>query len=188
MKAQPKAVDAVQWFPGVEIEGMTVTPLAPCVVFSLNRQLFYVDPGSYQRRPDFWLEVAEQPGDLTPEQQAEGFGKPGYIVYTPKDGGAKSHRKVLHFAWWKVPTERPAVTEPMRDHMKLAEHYAGAAGWPEPPETYKARARVEWPDTEPRAYNNHGAVDEGGWVVRHPDGRVEVLTDETFRARFDEVE
>lgn len=196
-RKRPVAVRAEQWWPGMDVEGVEVSP--PRVIWSQDGQFFYLEvPG---RRPTHWMEREKTPGPVPEEKKSARFE--GFIEVRPTNPPEGLppvyYRKVLDFRWFNIksvrlPYEgnialpyRPETDEdlPPGLTMDMVLDYASHEKWP--------ASSHDVPDLTPQqgiVHTHQGPVpiQPGAYVIREPDGNGHYPCDrETFEATYEEL-
>lgn len=167
---KPIVLDAVQWHPGVAIEG--VAEDAATVHYSEWGDLYYISrPHS---KANHWLSTFPfaEPTEAD-RQAANGFFGPSLAQFTPP-GRPSYWRKVYAFITTKVKVGR---TEPADETSDLFLDYASLEKWPKavPPRATLITG----------VSGSRFTLAAGDWVVTYPCGKRAVMTDERLRADYD---
>jgi hypothetical protein len=181
-RRKPETVQAVQWRPGVRVEGLT--EIGTEIRYSENQKLYYVSrPGD---RSYYWLSVEAKDGAPSEDdiRSTAGLFGPTIAQFTRPDG-RKHWRKSFSFATHSV-RRGPVVSldeNTLVDGEPLSEMFRD----------YGSLAR--WPETSTRiALFGYGTAESqrvtvGDWIVTDASERRTVMSDAEFRAAFDvEVE
>ncbi len=168
-RRKPEVVEAVRWEPGVAIAELT--ELQTEIHYSETGTLYYVSrPGCRANR---WLsvETIDEPTDADRREAVGAFG-PSLVQFATEDGRTY-WRKVYAFNVTKVRAGASAPVDPTGD---LFLDFASAERW----------SKVPTPTAVlHRGTSDAQVVNRGDWVVRHPCGKSQVLTDARFHSQFD---
>ena len=177
-RRKPEIVEAVQWQPGVHIEGLT--ELATELRYSENQRLYYVSrPGC---RSYCWLSVEATDGAPPDDAVRSAGGLFGSTIaqFTRPDG-RKHWRKAYSFAVHSV----------RRGPVVRLDESALADGEPVS-EMFRDYGSIErWPENYTQiALFGYGTADSqqvlaGNWIVTDAARRRTVMSDAEFRAAFD---
>jgi hypothetical protein len=170
-RKKPIVIDAEQWFPGKEIDGVQVRNCE--AVYSRDRKYYYVVKGDLPCTR--WLSVETFPGPV-PEDKQNGI-LDGYVQFSPKGEGTY-HRHVLPFSFYEV---KSGDSEPLADDSKLFLDYGCVERWDK---TALGPPRVGWIKTLEGTMN----VIPGDWIITGVQGEKYPCKDEIFRATYEPAE
>lgn len=183
-RKKPVVVEAEQWFPGKQIEGVRLPfgTLKPQILYSRDRRFYYIQTAGIW--PEFWLGVEKHPGPATEEQKqkAEGYFAPCLLEIRRTDTGEVYHRTHLDFRIWDLKSFKDesgrTATEDIDPESDLYKDYLVAAR--------------KVPDEKQRGYidtlEGKMEVAPGDWVITGVKGERYPCKDDIFRLTYEEVE
>lgn len=173
-KHKPTEIEAEEWLPGKTVEGVTEMPAT--IIYSRNKQLYYVSALGESLRSSYWLGVEKVPGSMTDEQRkGSGFFEPGWLEIR-KPGEQPYCRSVYPFATFEVSSGEQIPLSECQD-SDLWQDYASAN---------------KWPNKVPVAYGlldgspiGQGTVHPGDWIVIDANGVKSVCKRKEFLENYE---
>jgi hypothetical protein len=163
-----KVVEANQWKPGVQIDGVWLVPTT--IHYDVTGEWYYITHGN--ETPRYWYSVKTFPGPL-PEEHKKTDTKRTWIEVRQQDGTVY-HREIRGFIFWELKHGEQARLDEKSDlFIDYAIHHEWKVG--------EDAARV----SVMRGSHQHVLrVNVGDWVVRDQCGNIEVMKPEDFHAQY----
>lgn len=155
-RKKPLEVEAVQWFPGKEVEGVRLAEAE--IIYSADEECYYIRQGNQPAR--HWLGKRQLDGPVPEALKKDRMI--GWMEFRewdrqPHRMNRTYHRKLLSFAFWSVDTgdRQPIATD---DPRYL--DYAATEKWEQRAEAYVITIH------EQQAW-----LDPADWVITELDGK-----------------
>lgn len=174
-RKKPVVIEAEQWQPGKEIDG--VLTVSPKVLYSRDRNFCYLSVPNVAM-PRYWMGVEKIPGPMTEDEQNQ---RPGDIFQAAtleitKPDGEVYRRKLLDFTFFDVKSGDIEEIDLADD---LAQDYWRVMQWPEKILTIAAYVET---------LEGRMQVSPGDWIITGVKGEKYPCKDEIFRATYEPVE
>lgn len=133
-------------------------------------------------QPEFWLSIETFP--QAPTVETGGIFAPSWVEFKPVDqSGEKYVRKLLPFNFWDVKGEK-SETEIAETDLLYLDYFSVLLQW-------RKGSPFALGEDEVRPYGrlqpplpDRVVIYPGEWIVEHPDGRMDVLSDKDFQKHY----